>query len=276
MTTHMTLDELQRRMLAAITDPACMPCARLEELILPTSNQTSAERLGVYGRAYFARLIEVMRELFPCFRHAVGSEVFDGFALEYLTAYPPRSYTLSRLADHFVEHLRQTQPREAPWGGFLIDLARLEQAIDETFDGPGPEEFSPLQLPSADKLCGDIRLPLVPGFRMLEFGFPVSSYYTAWKAETADSWPDEQQQFVALLRRDYIVRRYELSQPQFKLLAALHRGETLGAALEKMAVSENHSEDLPSLIQQWFTKWAAERFFAGFTTVGQFPAATVF
>lgn len=262
MTSHMTLDELQHRMLAAIADSTCAPCARLEEVLVASQSQSAVERLAVYGHAYFARLVEVMRELFPCFRHAVGSEVFDGFALEYLAEHPPTSYTLSRLADHFVEHLGQTQPAEAFWGGFLIDLARLEQAIDQVFDGPGPEDVPPLRPPTTDQLRRDIRLSLVPGFQLLEFRFPVSTYYTAWKAGTADSWPGAQQQFIALLRRDYIVRRYELRQQQFALLSALHRGETLGAALEEMAASENCGENLPMLVQQWFTRWAAERFFA--------------
>ena len=261
MNVAMSLDELQRQMLAAIADPAAEPCAPLMEMIVASRQQSAVERMGVYRHAYFARLIDVMREFFPCFRHAAGEEVFDSFAFEYLAAYPPASYTLCRLADRFVEHLLLTQPADAAWSGFLIDLARLEKAIDETFDAPGPEELSPLQLPSVEDLCGDIRLSLVPGFHLLDFRFPVSTYYTAWKAETADAWPDEQQQFIALLRRDYIVRRYELNQPQFALLSALHRGETLGAALEELAASENCSDDLSTLVQQWFTKWAAERFF---------------
>lgn len=264
-----TLDQLQRWMLPAITDPAAVAKAGgLEEFILPSRRQSAAERLAVYHNAYFARLLEVLRELFPCTRFAVGDELFDRFAVGYLQAHPPHSYTLARLADKLVEFLENTRP--ADWGGFVVELARLEQAIDRIFDGPGPEELPPFDASRMIAAAGaleaaeSLQLRFVPSFELHAFDFPVSTFYTDWKAGRDPAWSGEGAQFVALLRRDYIVRRHELTAVQFQLLSALHGGAALGEALAAAAelAGDESPDKLAHDVHDWFTRWAAERFFA--------------
>ena len=256
---HATLDELQQWMLTAITAPSAPAHPELERTILRSRQQSSAERLAVYRQAYVARLLDVLREQFPCTRFAVGDELFAQFATGYLREYPPASYTLARLADHWVNYLEATRP--ANWGEFLVELARLEQTIDGIFDAPGPEQLPPFVLPedATAALC----LSFVPGLQLLAFHYPVSTYYTAWKAGDQPAWPEPKEQFVALLRRDYIVRRHELSLLQFRLLSALQSGANLGAAL--LAATEADSvpiTELTAQVRQWFAVWASERFFA--------------
>src|ERR1700757_621162 len=45
---------------------------------------TALERLGIYSYAYYARLLECLREEFPVLMHALTQEVFDTFAVGYL------------------------------------------------------------------------------------------------------------------------------------------------------------------------------------------------
>src|SRR5439155_220219 len=102
---------------------------------------------------------------------------------------------------------------------FVVELVRLELAIDRIFDCPGPEGLPPLVIPPD---AGDeLRLEFVPGFELHAFSSPVSTYYTDWKAARNPTWPEPQEQFVALLRRDYIVRRYELTRMQCEFLRVL-------------------------------------------------------
>jgi hypothetical protein len=242
-------------MLAAITHPrgvlAGSLASAIDELVLPSRQQTAVERLAVYSTAYFARLVEVLRELFPCLRYAVGDDLFAQFAAGYLQQHPPTSYTLHRLAERFAEFLDATRPADDAAFRFVVDLARLEHAIDLVFDDDGPEHAAPPQAPAA----GDRPLPLVPGFRLLAFDFPVSSYFTAWKAGNQPPWPAPQEQWVALFRRDYVVRRHELMHLQFDLLTMLAGGSKLDDALS--AVATQH----PEVVRQWFTEWSASGFF---------------
>jgi hypothetical protein len=263
-----SLDELQRWMLNAVTDPPRSATDReVERTILPSHQQSAAERLAVYQNAYLARLLEVLREQFPCTRFAVGDELFDQFAAGYLQAHPPHSYTLARLADDLADYLNATRP--ADWGAFLVELVRLEQAIDRIFDGPGPEGAKPFEFPA--EASESLRLTFVPGFELYAFRYPVSAYYTEWKASREPAWPEPREQFVALLRRDYIVRRYELSREQYELLQSLRAGRALGESLSFLGQPGRPSHDetlldeLVADLRDWFARWTADGFFAEVT-----------
>jgi hypothetical protein len=266
------LAELQLWMLDAIRQPGRQEGpADVEALILGSRQQTAGQRLAVYSHAYFARLLEVLAELFPCLRHAVGDELFAEFAAGYLAAYPPTSYTLHRLADHFPEYLEATRPADAPALAFVVDLARLEQAIDRVFDGPGPEELPPFVFPAEGANAEQLQLSLVPGMELLALRFPASSYFTAWKKGAADQWPPAAAQYVALFRRDYIVRRFELSRVQYVLLEHIAGGATLAAAIAAAVGSDGDMDAAPESsppnavqaekLHDWFALWGAAGFF---------------
>jgi hypothetical protein len=138
----------------------------------------------------------------------------------------------------------------------------MEQAIDRIFDAAGPENLPPFRLPpQADD---SVKLTPAPGLELLAFRYPVSSYYTAWKAGQQPQWPNPQPQFVALLRRDYIVRRHELTNLQYHLLLAISRGMSLGEAVAEAvtATEENEAGNLTAAFKDWFEAWAASGFFA--------------
>src|SRR5262245_9550410 len=79
------------------------------EIVLTRSRAlTALERLAVYGHAYYARLLECLREEFPVLKHALGEEVFAAFAFGYLQHYPSRSYTLFQLGSNFPRYLAET------------------------------------------------------------------------------------------------------------------------------------------------------------------------
>ena len=253
------LDQLQVWFLKAVTGST--PIARVspDEQIRPSRQQSAAERLAVYQNAYFARLLEVLRELFPCTRFAVGDELFDQFAVGYLRAHPPHSYTLGKLADVWVDYLDSTRPPD--WGAFVVELSRLEQAIDRIFDAPGPEHLPPFDFPL--DAPGSCSLAFVPGFELHSFNFPIGTYFTDWKAGREPNWPQQVRQFVALFRRDYIVRRYELTEAQYKLLLVLYQGMPIGDAIaHTFDATDPILDHLAAEVNRWFSDWATDRFFA--------------
>ncbi|MDX1565824.1 MAG: DNA-binding domain-containing protein, partial [Phycisphaeraceae bacterium] len=117
----------------------------LEQVITRSGKLDAAGRLAVYANAYYARLLECLAESFPVLSRALGEEAFEGFAFGYLQEHPSRSYTLDHLADRFADYLDRNRPGPdadpamAEWAAFLVDLARLEWAIEKVFDGPGVE-----------------------------------------------------------------------------------------------------------------------------------------
>ena len=249
----------------------------LEAVIGRSRNLTAAERLSIYANAYYARLLECLGGCFPMLKRALGDEVFDSFAFEYLQRYPSRSYTLDRLGESFPRFLDETRPERddggepngVDWPDFLIDLATLEWTIAKVFDGPGVEGQSLLtpellQSFPAERFA-EARLVPVVCLRLLTFRYPVNAYFTAARqAEEGEEIPvpEAAEERVAILRRDFVVRRYPLTAPQHALLQAIRNGATVGEAIAASAgASELDDDALAAELRAWFRFWCAEGFF---------------
>ena len=249
----------------------------LESVVRRSKNLSAHERLSIYANAYYARLLECLGEDFPVLKRTLGDELFNEFAFGYLQAFPSQSYTLNRLSDHFAEYLQASRPDlgddaaapAADWPDFLIDLVRLERTIAEVFDGPGVEKMEPISADALRAIPTDawpsVRLQTAVCLKLLHFRYPVNSYYTTARA-TADQEPlpvpEPAGQWVAINRLDYVVRRHELSRPQYALLESLVEGQTVGQAIAQAADSTPDTDDqLAAALQGWFRTWCADRFF---------------
>ena len=243
-----------------------------ESVVTRSRTLTALERLAIYGYAYYARLLECLREEFPVLKHALGEEVFDAFAVGYLQQYPSRSYTLFQLGANFPRYLAETRPEgggeglPADWPDFLIDLATLERTFNEVFDGPGVEgerllDADRLRALSAERLL-EARLVGVPCLRLLVLRYPVHQYFTAVRRHEDPDPPGPAETCLAVTRRRYVVRHFELSRPAYELLHALVAGEPVGVAISRAAESAGPDlERLATNLQVWFHDWAAEGFF---------------
>jgi hypothetical protein len=49
---------------------------------------SAAQRLAIYQRGYFARLLQCLEGQYKALCHALGKELFDDFSKEYLRKYP--------------------------------------------------------------------------------------------------------------------------------------------------------------------------------------------
>ena len=279
------LDQVQRWMQATITHPdgvvegmrsadarAAIDAASAEQVVTRSKALTAVERRAIYGNAYYARLLECLREEFPATAHALGEETFDAFAAAYLQRYPSHSYTLCVLGANFPRYLSETRPPreegepEVSWPEFLADLAAFEWAFSEVFDGPGVEGKECLDEAKARAVPAErwpeARLVPVPCLRLLALRFPVQEYYAEVRAEKEPPLPPPAETLLAMTRRSYVVHYYSLSSPEYRLLSALVAGKTVGEAIEDVACSEAAGfDDLAANLHDWFRRWAALGFF---------------
>lgn len=243
---------------------------QIEQVITRSEACTSIERLQVYGNAYFARLLDCLRSFFPALTKTLGEELFDSFSIEYLQKYPSSSYTLHKLADQYVEFLTSTKPvnagsNEPVWEDFLIELATFEWTIDQVFDGPGHEKMSildPEQLASIepDQWAG-AWLETSPSLILLSFEFPINDFFTKYRQNEELIPPSPQKSYLALTRRNYVVRRIPQTHLQFELLLRLQAGDTVGQAIGHIADLTDEWETLSGHLQGWFRQFAEEEFF---------------
>jgi hypothetical protein len=281
------LAQLQRWMQAVLMHPAGaaegaaseaarqaidLPPEEAERVVTRSRALTALERLAIYNRAYYARLLDCLRESYPVLAHALGDDAFGAFALDYLQKYPSRSYTLNDLGANLPRYLRESRPldeegEDGPrWPDFIIDLATLEWTYNEVFDGPGVEgrrlvrpgrlrRIDPARWPEA-------RLVPVPCLRLRSLRYPVHIYYTAVRRKKEPDFPAPAETLLAVSRRRYVIRRYELTRPQYVLLEVLLRGESVGTAIRRSAEVTTDDEDhFAADLGAWFRDWTAEGFF---------------
>jgi hypothetical protein len=60
----------------------------IEQIVSRSLALDEVERLEIYARAYYARLVECMEAEFPILARAVGEELLRDFAVGYLECYP--------------------------------------------------------------------------------------------------------------------------------------------------------------------------------------------
>ena len=244
--------------------------ADLERVVTRSRALSAADRLGVYCNAYYARLLECLREEFTVLVQVLGRELFDEFAFGYLQAYPSRSYTLNHLGANFPRYLAETCPADEDpgWAAFLIDLATLERLYGEVFDGPGSEgrQRMPVDRLSAIPRDAWASVRLIPKveLRLVELHSPVHEYISGVRRKEDPTIPSPAETLLAVHRRDYVVRRHLLTRPQFVLLDAIVTGATVGDAIGKAAEQVDDEIGFASELGNWFRDWAAEGFFQTF------------
>lgn len=279
------LDRLQRWMQTVISWPGgiesgiaseeaqkniSLESGELDTVITASSKLTSLERMAIYSNAYYARLLECLSEEYPALVCALGEKAFGAFSMEYLQKYPPTSYTLGELGTHFPQFLEETKPpaenTEADWTDLLIEIATLERIYSEVFDGPGIEEKAPLTAETLNSIAledwPELTLQIAPCFRLLMFQFPVHEYISDVRKGNTPAIPEQQLTYLAVTRRNYIVRREPISESEYALLSNLQQGLKVGDAITQFAESGlMNPEELGAHLHQWFRHWTASGFF---------------
>lgn len=243
--------------------------SQIESVVTPSKRRTSVQRLEVYAHAYYARLVECLKSIYPLFAKTVGDELFDQFAIAYLQRYPSQSYTLNRLGDRFPDFLEETSPArgadELGFEDFLVGLAVTERSIDAIFDGPGVEQaevLSPSQLEGiSPEVFAEATFQMVPCLRLHSFPFPISDFITAIKQDPQAQMPEAAPSWLALTRRDYVVRRVPLSRWEYHLLVRLAEGLSVSQAIEGAFNEVAPAEDISELLAAAFQKFTNEQFF---------------
>ena len=226
------LASLQEWMLATITNPNGIGIA-VEHAVAPSATLTAAERMAIYNRSYFARLLECLQSMFPALRHALGDTLFHRFAVGYLDAHPPSGPSLDALADRFPDYLEATRPDAAEpeaWVEFVIELARLELAFVQVFTGEGVEELDERALDILSLTPADLRalrLAPAPSLRLFSCRFPVHDYLTAVRLDQKPPLPAPKPSRFAVTRRDYRVYTHDLAAGEFAILSAVDGSRTI-------------------------------------------------
>jgi hypothetical protein len=246
---------------------------RVNDVVTPSRRLAAADRLAIYRRAYFARLLDCLKAEYPAVLHAAGDEAFAGLAAGYLRSHPSTSYTLAMLGHRFADYLQQSHPPRGAsldFADFLIDLARLERCYAEVFDAEGPEQGPNLRADDLSDLAlerfAETRLVFHPTVRLLTLNFPCHEYASSVRRGESPTPPAPQTTWLIVFRRNFVVRRRPVSRQEFDILLRLATGGTVGQAVQLAALATDDSAPLEDVLREWFATWAAAPFFRGLIT----------
>jgi Putative DNA-binding domain len=251
--------------------------AYASRFIKPNDRLTSFERLEIYNRQYWFRVLSSMIEDFPGLRAVLGDRRFEAMSKAYLVDCPSRSFTLRNLGSRLEAWLRKHPKWAGPKQALAVDIVRLEWADIEAFDGKAEPALRPEDL-RAETAGAKLKLKLQPYLRLLDLKYPVDDLLLEVRKEAEDTdfasnaFQERHKRkrvqavaklkpatiFLAVHRVDDSVYFRRIEREEFVILSALGDGKALGEAIEAaFRASRVPPEERAASVQQWFQNWAS-------------------
>jgi len=270
-----SLLELQRRVASAVMSPFnASVSAEANKLVKPNDRLTSTERLSIYHRQYWYRILDSFGEDFPGLCAVLGDRPFKRLSHSYLTDCPSQSFTLRNLGSRLEAWLAGHPGFAGKNLALALDMIRLEWAHIEAFDNAERKALGPEDLL---ELGPEVALALQPHIKLLDLQYPVDELRIKVNrhseergaASNAVSQPAHHrivrryarlkpwQIFLAVHRVEFTVYYRRLDAVEFRLLRAIGQGRQIGEALDSV-LSDHQLEpaELQPKIQAWFANWA--------------------
>ena len=249
--------------------------------IKPNDRLTSFERLEIYNRQYWYRVLGSMAEDFPGLRAILGERRFDDMCRAYLTECPSQSFTLRNLGSRLEVWLRRNPQWLRGKKILALDMVRLEWADIEAFDGEAEEVLRPEELDgvSAPKLT----LRLQPYVQLLDLHYPVDDLLLEIKkddndADFASNAVAERRKrdnvhaveglqskriFLVVHRIDFSVYFRRVEREEYAMLSGLRAGKSIPEAIE-LAFRDSLIPELSraGYVRHCFETWAALGWFS--------------
>jgi hypothetical protein len=253
--------------------------AEASEFIKPNDRLSSFERLEIYNRQYWFRLLDCLYEDYPGLLAVLGERRFLKCVRAYLARYPSDSFALrdlgSRLEQFLSEEPQWSSPREA----LARDMVRFEWAQVVAFDAPSKPPITTDEI--LDTPSEKLRLELQSYLSLLKLQYAVDDFLIALKKRATDGLRGEASNafesapkavarkkrvrlparadiYLAVHRHDNRLYFKRLEAEAFAILSSLNRGATVAdACVEAISSSERKDVDWARRIQDWFQNWAA-------------------
>jgi hypothetical protein len=187
--------------------------------------------LAVYRNTVIHGAVEALRSNYPVVAQIVGDEMFEGLAVEYSSANPPRSPVLALYGEQFAEWMRGQE-----WVGdlpYLPDVATVERLHVECLMAADAEPLATAELAG----LRDLRLKLHPAVRFNWLLTPAMSIWLAHQqtvpSEIAPEWKSE----GALFARPspFTVHSPRIGASAHRILSGIRLGERVGQSMAAAA-----------------------------------------
>lgn len=285
--TRRELADLQRAMLAVVTRPlgrdtrtqrrwsdGRRTSAVAAEIAKPNNQLTAFERLEIYNRMYWFRVLDSLHEDCPGLRAVLGERKFTRLSEAFLQKYPSRYWTLRDLPQRLAKFIGEQPALTKPHTNLCVDIARFEWAQIEVYDGAAFPVFTIDDLLDANP--AKLKLSLQPYIQLLDLRYPVDDFILAVRtrevllrsdasnaptelrqqADTKVRAPKAERCYLAIHRHEGKTYFKRLEPAAFKILVAIRAGKPLATALGVgIPRAKRPREDWAAKVQSWFRTW---------------------
>jgi len=244
-------------------------------LVKPNSRLSSLERLEIYSRSYWSRVLEAFGDDFPGVRALLGARRFEWLRRSYLADCPSKSFTMRNLGQHLAVWMEQHPSLAGENYKIAHDMAKLEWAEIESFDAAEHERLGPTDVAA---LSPDSTLQLQPHLRLVEARHDVDVLLPEIResAKRNGGVPravaqkriarakSEDPVYLAVHRFELVVHYKRLDAEMFRLVHTLAEGGSIADAVEFAYAgsmltperSQQHIQDTFALFAAlgWFCK----------------------
>jgi hypothetical protein len=245
------LDAAQRWLFQRVTRPLGAPPLEpdADERWVVGGALPSAERIAVYQRAYFSRLVECLRDDYPAVAQALGADEFEALCVEFVETHPPASASLNAYGAPFADFCSAWP---VPHADFASELARLEWAVVECIHADAERCLDARELGAlSEQQWALARLIPSPAARLLATCYPVHAHYRAFLDGDAPERPAPEASTIAVSRRGDRVWRFGVDQRWAELLRRLMSGEPLASALGSLPADASAAAELERALSEW-------------------------
>jgi hypothetical protein len=198
------------------------PRADLDAVFLSDARLSASDRLAIYNRGYYYRLLDALSSVFEQTARLLGNADFERLALAYLTRHPSEHPAVERVGRLFPQYLREHKEI----ADSASDLAALEWARLSALVAPNPRAvlsasgIDPALFPSS-------RVHLVPSLHWLELDPLALEAYAGAEPTGAQLSAPVERCAVAVWRKQHAVLHERLPALELEALQLAAEGASI-------------------------------------------------
>jgi Putative DNA-binding domain len=152
-----------------------------EGFIKPSKTLSSFERIEIYNRQYWYRVLDCIWEDFPGVLAILGKDKFVELSEAYLVAFPSNSFALQDLGENLPAFMKDNPQFSVPYSRMAYETALVEWAdikahTARTYSPPLPEDGPKIQ-------SGLLQLKLQPHLSLFSLHYAIDDFLVDHKKD---------------------------------------------------------------------------------------------
>ena len=219
-------------------------------------------QLSIYSYAYAARLKEVLATDYPALLVALGDELFNPLADDYIETHPSHYFSLRDFGRHLPDFITELIQNNANYKNmhWLHELAMFEWTLTEAFDAADATLFTEQDMANlAPEVWPDLKFTLHPSVHRLDFKWNTTEVWQTLTADDPKKITAEREPTSAwIIWRDQLTTRFRSMQSNeqqaFNTLRGGGNFNDICEALATMMEVETVPLHAATLLKGWITQ----------------------